>query len=49
VVKRLFRFIQANDQTFYSKVKNDLVVLPGSVTSADFDLSPGTISALTGT
>jgi hypothetical protein len=49
VVKRLVRFIQANYQTFYSNVKNASAALPGSVTSADFDLSPGTISALTGT
>jgi hypothetical protein len=45
----LFRFIQANYQTFYSNVKNASAALPGSVTLADFDLSPGTISALTGT
>jgi hypothetical protein len=45
----LFRFIQANYQTFYSKLKNASAALPGSVISADFDLSPGTISALTGT
>jgi hypothetical protein len=47
--KRMFRFIQANYQTFYSNVKNASAALPVSVTSADFDLSPGTISALTGT
>jgi hypothetical protein len=45
----LFRFIQANYQKFYSNVKNASAALPGSVTSEDFDLSPGTISALTGT
>jgi hypothetical protein len=45
----LFRFIQANNQTFYSKVKNASAALSGSVTLADFDLSPVTISALTGT
>jgi hypothetical protein len=45
----LFRFIQANYQAFYSNVKNASASLPGSVNSADFDLSPGTISALTGT
>jgi hypothetical protein len=45
----LFRFIQANYQTFYSNVKNASEALPGSVTLADFDLSPETISALTGT
>jgi hypothetical protein len=46
----LFRFIlKANYQTFYSNVKNALAALLGSVTSADFDLSPGTIPALTGT
>jgi hypothetical protein len=48
----LFRFIKANYQTFYSTVKNASAALPCSVknfTSADFDLSPGTISALTGT
>jgi hypothetical protein len=45
----LFRFIQANYQTVYSNVKNASAALPGSVTSADFDLSPGTIPALTGT
>jgi hypothetical protein len=45
----LIRFIQANYQTFYSNVKNASEALSGSVTSADFDLSPGTISALTGT
>jgi hypothetical protein len=44
-VKRLFRFIQAN----YQCLKNASAALPDSVTSADFDLSPGTISALTGT
>ncbi len=31
---------------FYSSVKNASAALPGSVTSADLDLSPGTISAL---
>jgi len=31
------------------KRKNASAALPGSVTSADFNLSPGTISALTGT
>jgi hypothetical protein len=45
----LFRFIQANYYTFYSNVKNSSEALPGSVTSADIDLLPGTISALTGT
>jgi hypothetical protein len=44
-----FLFIQANNQTFFSNVKNASSALPGSVNSADFDLSPGTISALTGT
>jgi hypothetical protein len=44
----LFCFIQANYQTFYSNGKNASAALPGSVTSADFDLSPGTITALTG-
>jgi hypothetical protein len=44
----LFRFIQANYQTFYSDAKNASAALPGSVTSADFDLSPGNITALTG-
>jgi hypothetical protein len=42
----LFRFIQTNYQTFYSSVKNASAALPGSVTSADYDLSPGTIPAL---
>jgi hypothetical protein len=42
----LFRFIQANYQTFYSNVKNASAALSGSVTSADYDLSPGTIPAL---
>jgi hypothetical protein len=32
---------------FKGVVKNASAALPGSVTSADFDLSPGTISALT--
>jgi hypothetical protein len=45
----LFRFIQANYQTFYSKVKNASTALPGSVAPDDFDLSLGTIAALTGT
>jgi hypothetical protein len=45
----LFRFIQANYQTSYSNVKNASAALPGSVTPKDFDLSTGTISALTGT
>jgi hypothetical protein len=44
----LFRFIQEINQTFYSNVKNASAALPGSVTSADFDLLPGTISELTG-
>jgi hypothetical protein len=44
----LFRFIQANYQTFYSNVKNASAALPGSITSADFQ-TPGSISALTGT
>jgi hypothetical protein len=34
----LFRFIQANYQTFYSNVKNASSTLPGPVTLADFDL-----------
>ena len=33
---------------FHSTVKNASAALPGSVTSEDFDLSPGTISALPG-
>jgi hypothetical protein len=49
----LFRFIQANYQKFYSNAKNASAALSGSVriqfTSADFDLSPETISSLTGT
>jgi hypothetical protein len=45
----LFHFIQANYPTFYSTLKNASAALSGSVTSADFDLSPGTISALNGT
>jgi predicted component of type VI protein secretion system len=45
----MFRFIQANYQTFHSNAKNASAAFSGSVTSADFDLSPGTISALTGT
>jgi hypothetical protein len=49
VVKRLFRFIQANYQTFYSNAKKASAALHGSVISADVDLSPGAISALTGT
>jgi hypothetical protein len=44
----LFRFIQANYQTFYSNVKNASAALPGSVAPEDFDLLPGTISVLTG-
>jgi hypothetical protein len=35
--------------SFYSNVKNASAALPGSVTSADFDISTETISALTGT
>jgi hypothetical protein len=35
--------------SFNSNVKNAKAGLPGSVTSADFDLSHGTILALTGT
>jgi hypothetical protein len=45
----LFGFIQANYQTFYSNLKNSSAAFPGSDTSADFDLPPGAISALTGT
>jgi hypothetical protein len=45
----LLSFIQANYQTFYSNVKNASAALSGSVASADFDLSPGAILALTGT
>jgi hypothetical protein len=44
----LFRFIQANYQTFYSK-KNASAALSGLVTPEDFDLSSGNITALTGT
>jgi hypothetical protein len=48
----LFRFIQANYQKFYSNAKNASAALSGSVrkkfNSADFDLSPETISKLTG-
>jgi hypothetical protein len=35
--------------SFYSNVKNSSAAIPGSVTPKDFDLSSGTISALTGT
>jgi hypothetical protein len=45
----LFRFIQANNQTIYSNEKNASAALSGSATSADFELSPGTMSALTST
>jgi hypothetical protein len=34
---------------FYSNLKNASAALPGSVTPKDFDLSPGTNLALTGT
>jgi hypothetical protein len=33
---------------FKKKIRNASAALPGSVTSADFGLSPETISALTG-
>ena len=36
----MFRFIQANYQTFYSNVKNASAALPGSVTSADLIFRP---------
>jgi hypothetical protein len=45
----LFRFIQANYQTFYSSVKNASAAISGSVTPENFDLSSGNITALTGT
>jgi dTDP-4-dehydrorhamnose 3,5-epimerase-like enzyme len=52
-----FEVIQANTSVsekgairgiHYSDAKNGSAALPGSVTSADFDLSPGNITALTG-
>jgi len=45
----LFRVIQTKYQTFDSNVKHASEALPGSVIPEDFDLSSGTISALTGT
>ena len=38
----MFRFIQANYQTFYLNVKKSSAALSGSVTSEDFDLWHGT-------
>jgi hypothetical protein len=47
--KKVVSFYPGKLSNVLFKRKNALAAFLGSVTSADFDLSPGTISALTGT